>query len=127
MFPDRIEELLGLLAHHWERAEDAGKAIEYLLRAGDQARFAYAHHEAAGYYQRGLALLADGRDLDHQARLTLKLGAIYQATGQYEQARTAYDGGFALWRKVTSLARARSPRCHPPPTPCALRRKSRTT
>ena len=42
-----MEEQVGLLAYHWERAGDAEKAMEYLLRAGDQARLAYAHEEAS--------------------------------------------------------------------------------
>ncbi|GAG41309.1 unnamed protein product, partial [marine sediment metagenome] len=57
MFPERIEEQLGLLAHHWERAGDSEKATEYLLRAGDQARSVYVHEEAIDYYERALAFL----------------------------------------------------------------------
>ena len=59
LFPERIEEQVGLLAHHWEQAGEVDKAAEYLLRAGDQARVAYANEEAIGYYRRALALLAE--------------------------------------------------------------------
>ena len=36
LFPERIDEQLGLLAHHWERAEEPTR-LSYLLRAGDQS------------------------------------------------------------------------------------------
>ena len=59
LFQERLEELVGLLAHHWERAGDVEKATEYLLRAGDRARLAYALQEATDYYQRALVFLKE--------------------------------------------------------------------
>jgi predicted ATPase len=35
LFPHRVEEQLGLLAHHWDRAGDREKGIGYLRRAGE--------------------------------------------------------------------------------------------
>jgi len=55
LYPEQIGEQAGLLAYHWERAEDAVKAVEYLLQAGEQARLAYANDEAIDYFQRALA------------------------------------------------------------------------
>ena len=78
LFPERFEEQLGLLAHHWERAGDADKATEYLLRAGDQARLAYAHEEAIDYYQRALVLLEERRITSRAARTLMKLGLTYR-------------------------------------------------
>ena len=43
----RIGEYLGLIARHYELAGEGEKAVEYLLRAGDQARLAYANLEVA--------------------------------------------------------------------------------
>jgi len=48
LFPDRVDEFSGLMAYHFEAADADEKALVYLLRAGDQARIAYAHEEAAG-------------------------------------------------------------------------------
>jgi len=56
LLPDRIEEQLGLLAHHWEGAGEREQAIEYLRRAGEQAAGQFANAEAIGYFTRALDL-----------------------------------------------------------------------
>jgi len=56
LLADRIEERLGLLAHHWERAGEKERALEYLRRAGDQAAAQYANAEAIAYFTRALDL-----------------------------------------------------------------------
>jgi len=56
LFPERIEEQLGLVAHHWEQAEDQERAIGYLRRAGEQAAAQFANEEAVGYFSRALGL-----------------------------------------------------------------------
>jgi class 3 adenylate cyclase/tetratricopeptide (TPR) repeat protein len=57
LFPDRLEEQLGLLAYHWEAAGDAQKAVSYLLRAGQRDVKQFANQEAIAHFTRGLALL----------------------------------------------------------------------
>ncbi|MBN2389674.1 MAG: AAA family ATPase [Anaerolineae bacterium] len=70
LFPDRVEELLGLLAHHWEQAGDVEQAITYLRQAGEQAAARYANAEAVAYFSRTLSLLPE----DHlEERLALLL------------------------------------------------------
>ena len=56
LYPGRIEEQLGLLAHHWEGAGEQERAIEYLRRAGEQAAAQFANAEAVGYFTRALDL-----------------------------------------------------------------------
>jgi len=117
LFPERIQEQLGMLAHHWERAQDTRKATEYLLRAGDQARIAYAHQEAVDFYQRALPLLKERQDYDRAARTCMKLGLTYHAAFDFRHARQAHDEGFALWRRAAEQEPSRTL----PPTPHALR------
>jgi len=117
LFPDRIDEQVGLLAHHWERAGDAEKATEYLLRAGDQARLAYAHQEAIDYYQRAQAFLKEGEEHERAARTLMKLGLTYHTAFDFKAARQAYEEGFALWQRVGEM----EPALPPPPAPHALR------
>jgi predicted ATPase len=61
LHPETIAGRLGLLAHHWERSGEMGRAVTYLKRAGDQAAAQYAATEAAAYYSRALDLIP-GRD-----------------------------------------------------------------
>jgi predicted ATPase/DNA-binding SARP family transcriptional activator/class 3 adenylate cyclase len=57
LYPERVEDQLGLLAHHWEQAGDAERAIPYLRQAGEQAAARYANAEAVAYFSRALDLL----------------------------------------------------------------------
>ena len=59
LYAGRVEEQLGLLAHHWERAGEAERAVQYLRRAGEQAEAQYAAAEAMTYYDRALALVPE--------------------------------------------------------------------
>jgi ABC-type oligopeptide transport system substrate-binding subunit/class 3 adenylate cyclase len=116
LFPERVEEPVGLLAHHWERAEEPEKATEYLLRAGDQARVAYAHQEAIDYYRRALAFMRKGGEHGQAARTLMKLGLTYHTAFDFRRSRQAYDEGFALWQRVGQMEPADLP-----PAPHALR------
>jgi len=98
LFLEQTEEQVGLLAHHWERAAVAEKAIEYLLRAGDQARMVYAHEEAIDYYQRALAFLREHGEGRQTAGTLMKLGLVHTAAFHPQRAREAYEEGFALWQ-----------------------------
>ncbi|MFZ5916409.1 MAG: ABC transporter substrate-binding protein [Chloroflexota bacterium] len=100
LFPGRVEEQLGLLAYHWERAEEPDKATAYLLQAGDQARLAYAHAEAIDYYQRALAFLKEQKEHERAARTLMKLGLTYHTAFDFARSRQAYEEGFALWKRV---------------------------
>jgi ABC-type oligopeptide transport system substrate-binding subunit len=117
LFPERMEEQVGLLAHHWERAGEAGKATEYLLRAGDQARLAYAHQEAIDYYRRALKFLREQGEYERAARTLMKLGLTYHTAFDFRRARQAYEEGFALWQQAGEM----EPAVPPPPAPHALR------
>jgi len=117
LYPDRLEEQLGLLAYHWERAGDAEKATEYLLRAGDQARLAYAHEEAVDYYRRALALLEETEAYDRAAQTQMKLGLTYDSAFDFVRSRQAYEDGFALWQRVGE----KEPAVPLQPAPHALR------
>jgi class 3 adenylate cyclase/tetratricopeptide (TPR) repeat protein len=116
LFPERAEEQIGLLAHHWELAGEAEKAEAYLQRAGDQARLAYAHDEAVDYYQRALALLQAKGEQERVARTHMKLGLTHHNAFQFQRARQAYEEGFALWQWASGI----QPRALPP-APHALR------
>jgi len=120
LFAERVNEQLGLLAHHWEHAGDARKATDYLLRAGDHARVAYAHSEAIGYYERALAFLKAEDQYEQAARTWMKLGLTYHSAFDFERAHEAYDQGFVL-RQRAERGR-QSSRVALPPAPHAFRR-----
>jgi class 3 adenylate cyclase/tetratricopeptide (TPR) repeat protein len=78
LFPDRIEEQLGLLAYHWEAAGEREQAVEYLRRAGEQAAAQYATAEAVSYFSRALDLTPE-EDLVEQYDLLLAMARVHNA------------------------------------------------
>ena len=56
LYADRLDEHAPILAYHYARSEHQEKAIEYALRAGDQAARLYANAEATTYYEQALAM-----------------------------------------------------------------------
>jgi predicted ATPase/DNA-binding SARP family transcriptional activator len=90
LYPDRLEGLLGLVAHHWEEAGDTERALHYLQRAGEQAASRYANAEAIGYFTRALALLPE-EESDRRFALLLARGWIYTVQGNPVLLRTDLD------------------------------------
>ncbi len=117
VFSDRVDAYVGLLAFHWEQAQELERATTYLLRAGDQARQVYAHQEAAGYYRRALAILErqGGAGRERAARTLIKLGQVYHGAFDFCQARQAYVQGLDLWQRAsgTRSLDVPSPVSHP--------------
>ena len=54
LYPDRLGDRDEELAHHFSHGEEWPKAFEYLARAADKAKFAYANQSALDYYARAL-------------------------------------------------------------------------
>lgn len=109
LFPERVEEQVGLLAYHWERAEVGEKATKYLLQAGDQARLAYAHQEAIDYYERALVFLKEGQEYGRAARTLMKLGLTYHTAFDFQRSHQVYEEGFALWQRAGEIELAAQP------------------
>jgi tetratricopeptide (TPR) repeat protein len=68
LHPDRREDLAPVLAHHFERAEDRPRAVEYLALAARHARSRFARHEAVDFARRAVALLPEGEPIDFPER-----------------------------------------------------------
>ncbi|MFN2272607.1 MAG: hypothetical protein ACK2US_17325, partial [Anaerolineae bacterium] len=111
LYSKRIEERVELLAHHWEQAGKAEKAIRYLHQAGDKAVQQSAYPEGRAHLTRALALLealpndASPEERLHRAEqelaLQLSLGvaccAIYSA---HPEAARAYDRARELCQQM---------------------------
>jgi ABC-type oligopeptide transport system substrate-binding subunit/class 3 adenylate cyclase len=113
---DRLTEYLGLIASHYELAGEDGKAVEFLLRAGDRARSVGAYREAISSYERAMPILRESADLERAARSLMKLGLTYHNAFRFEDAGQAYEEGFGLWQLSAARRRADLP-----PAPHALR------
>jgi len=57
MFADRLDEFVERLAVHYREGGDRGKAVDYLIRAGEKVAADYSHRVALDYYLKALDLL----------------------------------------------------------------------
>jgi ABC-type oligopeptide transport system substrate-binding subunit/DNA-binding SARP family transcriptional activator len=114
LYASNVEEMASELAFHFGQAREveeklAPKAVRYLLLGGDQARLAYAHHEAIEYYSRALALQKELGDYERAARTLMKLGLTYHTGLDFAGARRAFDGAFSLRKKAEVMRPAQRP------------------
>jgi oligopeptide transport system substrate-binding protein len=91
---DSPEEVYAVLARHFTVADEPEKAVEYLLKAGDQARAFYADQEALEHYGRARDFLVRIGD-ERRARDTLfKMALAHHVAFDFEKAEEAYDEAF---------------------------------
>jgi ABC-type oligopeptide transport system substrate-binding subunit/class 3 adenylate cyclase len=100
---DNLGDALGLLAYHWLAAGDEDRAVEYLVRAGDQARQEYALDEAVGHYRELLPLLERRGAGQEMALILFKLALALHTSLRFAEADAAYRQAFALWRPPASV------------------------
>jgi len=100
---ERAAGVTGPIAEHLEAAGRSTLAVDYLLRAGDQARTLYAEEEAIAYYQRALALQREGQNPERAARTLMKLGLTYHSAFEFQRSRQAYDEAFALLQQAAAM------------------------
>ena len=86
---EKVRELAWLLAHHWEQAGDAARAIEYLMLAAERAEEALAVKEALELIARGESLTADDAG---KRTIHLKLGLAMVRFELYDRAIPELEG-----------------------------------
>jgi predicted ATPase/class 3 adenylate cyclase/regulation of enolase protein 1 (concanavalin A-like superfamily) len=109
LFPEQVDEQAALLAHHWERAEEPDKASDYLLRAGEQARLAYASQEAAVCFRRALVVMDQLPPNECLQRLRMAalrgLAEAYLHTGKLIEAEALLREAITLGEKTGLIPR----------------------
>ncbi|MEZ5195593.1 MAG: AAA family ATPase [Bacteroidales bacterium] len=95
VFAGRIHEFYGMLAHHYSKAGQTGKAEEYLVKAGDESMKSGASSEAVNFFIGGLEayLLNNKNSLNLQKIIDLeeRLAFAYFASGQFTEAIEYFD------------------------------------
>ncbi len=94
---ESVDDVLGLLAHHWLAAEDEAKAIDYLTRAGDKARLEHALDEAIGHYRQLLPLLERRGESQAIALVLFKLALALHTSMRFAEANETYQQAFERW------------------------------
>jgi tetratricopeptide (TPR) repeat protein len=90
LFADHLEECYGMLAYHYARAEAWENALEYLLKAGDQASRIAADAEALAHYRQAIEAyeraFGDQWEPLQRARLERKMGEALYRRGEHATA-----------------------------------------
>lgn len=81
--PDEVEEHLGLIADHLERAGEVERALIYLKEAAQQAADRFANARATSYLSRALELVPED-DLEARYDLLLAREGVYALQGMHE-------------------------------------------
>ena len=95
-----------LLAHHWTKSEDAGRAIKYLHLAGEHALADFANLEAVRFFERALDIWSRHADDASDGQVTdLERGLAegHYRSGDFDACRT--HGHKALRRLGRPAAR----------------------
>jgi tetratricopeptide (TPR) repeat protein len=98
LYPDRLDELSGLLAHHFALADNRDKAVAYSRRAAREAESKYAYEEAIRHLRTALDLFPP--DDPTGARLTLleELADDHRLLAEFVRAISTYQAALDLWK-----------------------------
>jgi DNA-binding SARP family transcriptional activator len=104
---DTLEELYSgdlntqaeALAHHYGLSDEPGRAVGYLIVAGDRAAAVYANEAALGHYRRATELLSEPGAPEEatslRGQLWEKIGDLLVLTGESAPGAQAYRSGIA--------------------------------
>lgn len=90
----RVEEYTGIIGDHLIKAGRQEEALQYLIRAAENARARYANKEAIEYYSQALNTLSRTKKLPPDPVSLTKLhherGLSYETLGEFDHARADY-------------------------------------
>ena len=103
IFSDRLGELAPVLAHHFDEAHAADRAVEYYGRAGAGAMRLYAAAEALLHFDRAVALIRATPDL-----MTDLAVSVYRERGHALELGSRFEEALQNYQALEQLALARS-------------------
>ena len=107
----RLEEVAGVLGHHFAMGGEADRAAHYLELAGDRAASAFANDEAVTSYRYALSLVgrepAGGLAAGPAIDLRAKLAQVLLGTGRHTEAREVLEEALKLAPGEDRYERAR--------------------
>jgi class 3 adenylate cyclase/tetratricopeptide (TPR) repeat protein len=93
--PGRLEEVAELLAHHFGRSAEHGKAVDYALLAGEKSQRRWANAEALTYFEAALKRLDAMPDSEGNRRrridAVLKQAEVKFALGRHAEELSALE------------------------------------
>ncbi|HEY6959469.1 MAG TPA: adenylate/guanylate cyclase domain-containing protein [Candidatus Limnocylindria bacterium] len=107
LYPDRLDEFVDLIAFHYGRADDAVRALPWLVRAADRARRLFANDEAIALYASALGHATQDDGPLGRTSILERIGEVRVATGRYDDAIEVFGDALARAREPRTIARIR--------------------
>jgi len=101
LYRDRLAEHFEMLAHHFSKAEDWERALDYLLKAADKATKAFGLRQAIDLYGQALQVAAQLGDRVEPARIM----AIHRERSELSFTVFDLDGAREAAEALVALAR----------------------
>jgi predicted ATPase/class 3 adenylate cyclase/regulation of enolase protein 1 (concanavalin A-like superfamily)/ribosomal protein L40E len=88
LYSSRIQEYYEELAYHYGQSDNKEKALDYLVKAGDKSKEAFANEAAIGYYSQVFKLVEGMKETkpDLVGHVYQNLGEIYFSLSKHEEA-----------------------------------------
>ncbi len=98
LYPERLEGLYGLLAHHFALAGEREQAIDYSRRESRQAVALYAYDDAIKNLSAALELIDPGEQSEIHLTLREELADVYGLLRNGTRAIEEYQAALEIWR-----------------------------
>ncbi|MEJ2281607.1 MAG: AAA family ATPase, partial [Candidatus Bathyarchaeota archaeon] len=101
VYSQNISEYFSELALHYLSSGIEDKALDYFLKAGNQAKHVYANDEAEFYFRSALTILKEKQAKPHElAKVTEILGNINKHIGNYKRSISLWNEALLLWKDM---------------------------
>lgn len=97
LYPDRLEGLYGLLAHHFKLAGQRERAIKYYRQASQQAVTVFGYEEAVENLRKALELLEQVDQPEKKMDLLEELADVCRLVRDFTGSITFYQQALDLW------------------------------
>jgi len=104
LYADRLAEHYEVLAHHFEKAENWDRALEYLMRAADKAAQAFATRDAIALYDTAEAAanrVHEGGSLQTRMTIHRRRAELYILVSDFDRARVESENVLRLTQQST--------------------------
>jgi ABC-type oligopeptide transport system substrate-binding subunit/tetratricopeptide (TPR) repeat protein len=108
------------LARHYQEAGDKAKAVEYLLRAGNEARLLHAHQEAISSYREAVDYYIESGDARRASSVLFRLALTHHNALEFERSHETYKEAFRLLQRASMTREAATAPAAPHPLRLAL-------
>jgi class 3 adenylate cyclase len=100
LYPDRLEALYGLLAHHFTLAGERERAINYYRHASQQAVTVFAYEEAVENLHKALELIEPVDPPEEKLSLLEELADVCRLVRDFTGSITYYQQALELWSEL---------------------------